>query len=100
MVVRLQAHKDKSGEYTMQGRKLYVGNLDYSATYDEIKKLFANYGEVKYVKLFEDRGFGFVEMSNQSEAEKAREALNGSDFKGRSLKVDEARPQKNRGSRY
>lgn len=78
----------------MQGCKLYVGNLDYSVTYEELKELFSNYGEVKYVKLIEDRGFGFVEMSKQSEAEKAKEGLNGTQFKGRTLKVNEARPQK------
>lgn len=84
----------------MQGHKLYVGNLDYSITHEELKELFSNYGEVKYVKLIEDRGFGFVEMSNQQEAEKAKEALNGTEFKGRLLKVNEARPQKNRGRRH
>jgi RNA recognition motif-containing protein len=84
----------------VQGRKLYVGNLDYSVTYDELKELFSSYGEVKYVKLIEDRGFGFVEMSRQQDAEKAKEALNGSQFKGRYLKVNEARPPRNRGRRY
>jgi RNA recognition motif-containing protein len=58
--------------------------------------LFSNYGEVKHVKIIEGRGFGFVEMSNQSEAEKAKEALNGSEFNGRTLRVDEARPPRNR----
>ena len=81
----------------MQGNKLYVGNLNYSVTSDDLKELFSQYGEVKYVKLIEDRGFGFVEMSKQSEAEQAKQGLNGMKFKDRSLKVDEARPQKNRG---
>jgi RNA recognition motif-containing protein len=81
----------------MQGRRLYVGNLDYSVNHDELKELFLNYGEVTYVKVIEDRGFGFVEMSKQVDAEKAKEALNGFTFKGRTLKVNEARPQKNRG---
>jgi len=54
--------------------------------------LFSNYGEVKQVNIIEGRGFGFVEMSDPSEAEKAKEALDGSDFDGRTLKVDEARP--------
>jgi RNA recognition motif-containing protein len=81
----------------MQGKKLYVGNLDYSVTDDDLKELFAPYGEVKYVKLIEDRGFGFVEMGSQSEAEKARQALNGTKLKERVLKIDEARPQRNRG---
>ena len=80
----------------MQGSKLYVGNLSYSAVNDDLEVLFSSYGEVKEVKIIEGRGFGFVEMSNQAEAEKAREALNGSDYKGRTLRVDEARPPRNR----
>ncbi len=80
----------------MQGSKLYVGNLSFSVTKEQLEELFSNYGEVRQVNVIEGRGFGFVEMSNPSEAEKAKEALNGSDFKGRSLKVDEARPPRNR----
>ncbi len=80
----------------MQGSKLYVGNLNYSVVNDELEELFSNYGVVKEVKIIEGKGFGFVEMSNQSEAEKAREALSGFEFKGRILRVDEARPRKNR----
>jgi RNA recognition motif-containing protein len=76
----------------MQGSKLYVGNLSYSVTSEQLEELFSNYGEVKQVNIIEGRGFGFVEMSDQSEAEKAKEALDGSDFEGRTLKVDEARP--------
>ena len=83
----------------MQGSKLYVGNLSYSVANDELEELFSNYGEVKEVKIIEGRGFGFVEMSNQSEAEAAREALKGSDFKGRTLRIDEARHRKNRPKR-
>ena len=80
----------------MQGSKLYVGNLSYSITKEQMEELFSNYGGVKQVNIIEGRGFGFVEMSNPSEAEKAKEALNGSDFKGRTLKVNEARPPKDR----
>jgi len=80
----------------MQGSKLYVGNLSYSVTKEDLEKLFSKYGEVKEVNIVEGRGFGFVEMSNSSEAEKAKEGLNGSDFKGRNLKVDEARPPRSR----
>ncbi|TET17791.1 MAG: RNA-binding protein [Dehalococcoidia bacterium] len=76
----------------MQGSKLYVGNLGYSVTNGQLEELFSNYGEVKQVSIIEGRGFGFVEMSNPSEAEKAKEALDGSDLEGRALKVDEARP--------
>jgi RNA recognition motif-containing protein len=80
----------------MQGSKLYVGNLSYSVTNEQLQELFSNYGEVREVKIIEGKGFGFVEMSDQSEAEKAKEALNGSDFKGRTLRIDEARPPRSR----
>jgi len=83
----------------MQGSKLYVGNLSYSATTEELEELFSNYGEVRQVNIIGDKGFGFVEMSNQSEAEKAKETLDGSSFRGRTLKVDEARPPRKRESR-
>lgn len=78
----------------MQGSKLYVGNLVFSITSGQLEELFSTHGVVKEAKVIEGKGFGFVEMSNPSEAEKAREALNGSDFEGRTLKVDEARPLK------
>jgi RNA recognition motif-containing protein len=77
----------------MEGGKLYVGNLNYSVTSEELQKLFADYGMVKEVKIVERRGFAFVEMSDLTEAEKAIEALNGSVFKGRAMKVDKARPR-------
>jgi RNA recognition motif-containing protein len=80
----------------MQGSKLYVGNLSYSVTNDQLEQLFSNYGEVKEVKIMEGKGFGFVEMSDSSGAEKAQEALDGSEFEGRTLKVDEARPRESR----
>ena len=76
----------------MQGSKLYIGNLSYSVTNEQLEELFSNYGEVREVNIIEGRGFGFVEMSNPSEAEKAKEALDSSDLEGRTLKVDEARP--------
>jgi len=80
----------------MQGSKLYVGNLSYSVTNEKLEELFSNHGEVKQVNIIEGRGFGFVEMSTPSEAESAKEALDGSDFGGRTLKVDEARPPRER----
>ena len=80
----------------MQGSKLYVGNLGYSITKQEVEELFSEHGEVKQVNIIEGKGFGFVEMSNSSEAEKAKEALDGSDYKGLTLKVDEARPPRKR----
>ncbi len=78
----------------MQGSKLYVGNLSYSVTSEQLEELFSTHGEVKQVNIIQGRGFGFVEMSSSAEAEKAKEALNGSDLEGRALKVDEARPPK------
>jgi len=78
----------------MQGSKLYVGNHAYSVTEEQLRELFSSHGEVKEVRVIPGRDFGFVEMSSSSEAETAKEALNGSDFEGRPLKVDEARPRR------
>jgi RNA recognition motif-containing protein len=83
----------------MQGSKLYVGNLGYAVTNSEIEQLFSSYGSVKQVNVIEGKGFGFVEMSSVSEAEKAKEALDSTEFKGRNLKVDEAKPPRARESR-
>ena len=83
----------------MQGSKLYVGNLKYSVTSEELRELFSNHGEVKEINIIEGRGFGFVEMSDTAEAEKAREALNGTDFQGRTLRIDEARPPRDKENR-
>ncbi|MCH9650536.1 MAG: RNA-binding protein [Deltaproteobacteria bacterium] len=82
-------------------KKIYVGNLPYSATEDELRELFAEYGEVTSVNLITDRetgrprGFGFVEMSEG--ADEAIEALHQKDYGGRSLTVNEARPREPRG---
>ena len=84
---------------------IYVGNLPFSASEDELRDVFAAYGEVTSVALIQDkvtgkpRGFGFVEMTNSAEAEKAINELNGKDFKGRSLVVNPARPREDRGER-
>ena len=83
----------------MQGSKLYVGNLSYAVTNEQLAELFSTYGEVRSVNIIEGKGFGFVEMSTQEEAEKAKEALSNADFAGRTLKVDEARPPKSRPDR-
>jgi RNA recognition motif-containing protein len=78
---------------------IYVGNLAYSVSEDDLKALFAEFGAVESVKIITDKfsgqskGFGFVEMPNQEEARAALAALNGSDVKGRNLKVNEARPR-------
>ena len=79
-------------------KKLYVGNLPYSATDAQLKEVFSQAGTVESVTLPIDkmsgrpRGFGFVEMSNDEEAAKAVETLNGFDMEGRKLVVNEARP--------
>jgi RNA recognition motif-containing protein len=80
----------------MQGSKLYVGNLSYSTTIEEVKNLFSGFGEVRDVKVIAGKGFGFVEMGSQAEAEKAKKELSGTEFMGRKLTVDEARPQKDK----
>jgi len=76
----------------MQGRRLYVGNLNYSVTDYELRDMFSVYGDVTDIKVIEGKGFAFVEMSSSSEAEAAKEKLHNTDFKGRSLNVDEAKP--------
>jgi RNA recognition motif-containing protein len=83
----------------MQSSKLYVGNFGYSTVDSQLEKLFSPFGQVKSVTVIGNKGFGFVEMSNTSEAEKAKEALDGSDFEGRTLRVNEARPQNSRPDR-
>ena len=83
----------------MQSSKLYVGNFNYSTTGEQLEKLFSPYGKVVETNVIGNKGFGFVEMSSISEAEKAKEALDGSDFEGRTLRVDEARPQRSRPDR-
>ncbi|HEX7579738.1 MAG TPA: RNA-binding protein [Thermoanaerobaculia bacterium] len=82
--------------------KLYVGNLSYSTTDSSLNELFAPFGTVESARVISDRdtgtskGFGFVEMSN-ADAQKAMGALNGREIDGRAIKVNEAKPQENRG---
>ena len=82
--------------------KLYVGNLSFEATEDELRNAFAAIGQVVSCDLIMDRftnkprGFAFVQMSTQDEANKAVAELNGKDFMGRALRVNEARPQSDR----
>jgi cold-inducible RNA-binding protein len=86
--------------------KLYVGNLSFGASEEELKKLFSEAGTVQSVKIVTDaysgrsRGFGFVEMASEAEAEKAVSAINGKTFMDRTLIVSEARPQKKKGSDF
>lgn len=81
---------------------IYVGNLSYSMSEDELRAAFAAHGEVSQVKILSDRetgrsrGFGFVEMPNQSEGEAAVNQLNGKEVGGRALRVNEARPRERR----
>ncbi len=81
---------------------IYVGNLSYGMTESELRDAFAAYGEVDSVKILSDRetgrsrGFGFVEMPNQREAEEAIAQLNGKELGGRSLRINEARPRERR----
>jgi RNA recognition motif-containing protein len=76
----------------MEGKKLYVGNLSYSVTNQDLQELFSKYGKVDSVNVIEGKGFGFVEMADAAEAEKAKEELSESKFQGRALRVDEANP--------
>ncbi len=81
---------------------IYVGNLAYGLTDDELKQLFAEYGTVESVNVIKDRdtgnskGFGFIEMENQADAEEAIKKLDGTPVKGRDLKVNKARPRAER----
>ena len=83
--------------------KLFVGNFSFSTTEADLQSLFAPYGNIESVTVVTDRqtgrsrGFGFVEMSDRGEAEKAIEALNGKEFGGRTLNVNEARPKPDSG---
>ena len=81
---------------------IYVGNLSYSMTESELRDAFSEFGDVSSVNILTDRetgrarGFGFVEMPNQAEAEAAVGYLNGKDLAGRTLRVNEARPRERR----
>ncbi len=86
----------------MSNKKLYVGGLPYSVTDDRLQEIFTPHGTVESARVITDRmtgrsrGFGFVEMSSQAEAEEATKNLNGTDLEGRSLTVNEAKPQEQR----
>jgi len=81
---------------------IYVGNLAYSVTEDELREAFGAYGEISSVSLITDKfsgqskGFGFVEMPNNSEADAAIKALNETPLKGRNMKVNQAKPRAER----
>ena len=82
---------------------IYIGNLSFDATEEDLNEVFAEYGTVKRVQLPVDRetgrkrGFGFVEMSSEAEEAAAIEALDGAEWMGRDIRVNKARPRENRG---
>jgi len=88
------------------GKKLYVGNMSYEVSNADLEQMFGEHGTVDSTKIIiehstgRSKGFGFVEMSSNEEAAAAMAALDGKDCGGRELKVNEARPQVNRGDGY
>jgi RNA recognition motif-containing protein len=92
-------------------KKLYVGNLEHTVTEEELRTLFSEHGEILSLDIVKDRysgtprGFGFVEFANDEDAQKAKQALNEQELKGRALRVEDARERRegrgprNRGSR-
>jgi len=85
------------------GKKLYVGNLSYGTSSEDLQEMFSRFGTVESAKVIEDRdtgrskGFGFVEMSSDAEAQAAITGMNGKEVDGRTLTVNEARPREDRG---
>lgn len=85
------------------GKKLYVGNLSYSVDSSMLQEMFGQHGSVQSAEVIADRetgrskGFGFVEMATDEEAQKCIQTLNGQQFEGRALTVNEAKPKENRG---
>src|SRR5438067_312961 len=90
------------GKVSLMAKNIYVGNLVWDATSDDLLALFEQHGHVARAQVITDRetgrsrGFGFVEMANDAEAQKAIDALNKSPFRGRDLTVNEARPREDR----
>ncbi|MEW5944991.1 MAG: RNA-binding protein [bacterium] len=88
------------------GKKLYVGNLDFSTTGEDLEQLFSKHGTVLSADVISDRntgrsrGFGFVEMGTDEEARAAIEALNETELSGRTIVVNEAKPRQDRGGGY
>ena len=84
-------------------KNIFVGNLSFNATEDAVRSMFAEYGTVDRVSIVTDRdtgrgrGFGFVEMSNDAEADRAITSLNGTELSGRALNINEARPKESGG---
>src|SRR5262245_36784690 len=91
-----------TGDFTV-GKKLYCGNLSFNVTSSDLDQLFSQFGSVQSAEVINDRdtgrskGFGFVEMGSDAEAQAAIEGINGTEHDGRTLTVNEARPKENRG---
>jgi len=81
-------------------RKIYVGNIAFNATEQDLRDFFSEYGEIESLKIMKDnftersKGFGFIEMVDENDAKKSISSLNGKSFMGKTLKVSEARPQR------
>ena len=80
----------------MEKKKLFFGNLSYSVSEPELRDLLQPFGEVASIRLFQDKGFGFVEFVTEDGAQAAIDELNNKEFKGRPLKLDFARPREAR----
>src|SRR5437879_5083650 len=97
------AAADRARKGSAMAKNIYVGNLTWDATADDLLALFQEHGAVARAQVITDRetgrsrGFGFVEMDDDTEAQKAIDALNGADYRGRPLTVNEARPREDRG---
>jgi RNA recognition motif-containing protein len=99
MIVSVLKTQERKGKEKMQ---IYVGNMNYQTTQEAIESLFGEFGEVQSVKLITDRdtgrakGFGFVTMDDSAAAQSAIEELNGKEFEGRTLRINEAKPREER----
>ena len=80
----------------MHGSSLFVRNINFSVSGNNLLELFSVYGEVKSVKVVQDRGFAFIEMTRQMDAENAMKSLNGIEFQGRVILVNEAHTKKSK----
>ncbi len=83
----------------MENKKLFLGNVNHSATKEQVREMFAPFGTISDVIVLEGKGFGFVEFSSVEEATKAKGELDGQDFLGQPLRVDFAKPRADRGAR-
>jgi cold-inducible RNA-binding protein len=104
VLVRRTCHTQIAHFEAIRLKNIFVGNLSFNTSEDELRQMFEAYGQVDRVSIMTDRdtgrsrGFGFVEMTNAEDGEKAIAALNGSQVGGRTLNVNEARPKNDRGS--